>query len=178
MAVVGMIISALAAAYSAYSASQTQKAQAKQMKYNAEADKDAANKAAEQERLNRDAARRAEAKQLKHRRDAIIAAYAKSGVAMEGTPEAVLSEQAAADEEYIQNQERISIAKQKGIEYGAVRSMQEANMTAHALRSSAQNTLITGTASAIASAASSYATYKANNLQTSNVESNSWINKG
>jgi len=154
--IIGAIISAIGAGYSAYASSETSKAQAKQARYNAEADADAIEKRAEQERLNRDTQRRADARKLKRRRSLIEMGYVKSGVTMEGTPSAALSEQAAADEELMQNMERLSIMRGEGYDVAARNTLLRGRLASGAYRRSARTSLIAGALNTTASGLNSY----------------------
>lgn len=166
--VIGLIISAASAAYSARTQHVAAKAQAKQSKFNAEAEKYAAEQASLQEKYNRDAIRKEESQKLKKQRARIEAAYAKSGVGMEGTPEYALNEQAVMDEQYMQNQERISFNKQAGLDVSGIRAYQTGRLQASAYNYKARGALIGGTLSTAGAATQGYANYKANKANKAN----------
>lgn len=169
--IIGLIVSVISAGYGAYTSAETSKAAGKQADYDAQAEQDAANKAAEQEGLNRDTQRRAESRKLRQRRAIMEADFAGAGVAMTGTPEAVLSRQAAEDETYKQNMERISTAKGLGFDVDAQRAALRGRMESASHRYAAKTSIIGGAASTAGTGMMGWANLQANKKQSS------WTNK-
>jgi len=137
-------VGAAAAGYSAYSSYETGKASAKQVEVNAEAEAKQAAADVDQERLNRQSDQKAEAKQALRRRSAIEAAYAKSGVLIEGTPGQFLQEQAGIDELNIQQRTRASQALTAGMGVRAKNLSILGRAKSDALRSKAGSDLAGG----------------------------------
>lgn len=154
-AVLGLVlkyVAAAATAYQGYQSYETGKASAKQAEVNAEAGAEQAARDIEQERLNRQAGQKAEAKHARRRRAAIEAAYAKSGVLIEGTPGEFLQEQAGVDELNIQQRTKASEARVLGLGVRAKNIGIQGRATASGLRARGRGDLLGGVASGAAGA--------------------------
>ena len=160
--IIGLVLKYVAAAATAYqgvSSYQTSKASAKQAEYNAEADAERKSREAEQSRLNRQAGERQESKEAHRRRAAAEAAYAKSGVLIEGTPGEFLAEQAGIDEQNIQDRTRAAEARTLGIELSASDSLTQGRSLASGYRAKGTGDLIGGFSKSGGSALSATASW-------------------
>lgn len=164
------VVSALGAAYGAYTQYEAQQAQAKQQENMAEAAErnaqhaaEAAANKSEQERLNRESQRKEDRSQMARRRSIQEAMYAKSGILLDGTPSDYLVEQAGTDELNIQRADQASQMERTNILYQGNRQsgeyMNQSNslkFAAKISKSSAQNSLIGGVFGAASAGASTY----------------------
>jgi Tfp pilus assembly protein PilE len=142
--IAGIIASVASSAYSAYSQSQTAKAQADQAEKTAQHNAEVAKNEAEQERLNRSAQEREERRDMLRRRAAIEAAYAKSGVLLEGTPAQYLTEQATTDELNVQRGNQQSTQVRRALLQRSSLYLTEGSNMAGAFRTQARGALVGG----------------------------------
>ena len=170
-AIIYAVVMAITAAYTAYSQSEAQKAQADQAEAVAENESNRlefdaereVNKA-EQEKMNRQAAEKSERDSHLRRRALMESSYAKSGVMIEGTPSEFLVDQETTDELNVQRNNQVSEAKRMGFKVNADLLNSEAawatelgDSQASAYRSSAQSTLIGGALGAVSAGAGAFA---------------------
>lgn len=114
LAIAGIVMAA-GSVYTGASMYMTSRRQAKNAQQMAEYNRRVAQTRAEQERMNRLRNESRERRQTRRRRALMEAAYARSGVLLEGTPAYMLGEQAAVDELTISQKTQESEQKQQGL---------------------------------------------------------------
>lgn len=151
------IATAIGTAYQAYTQSEAQKSQAKVAEKNAEYAAEAAANKDEQEQLNRRSERKEQRHEQRKRRSVMEAAYAKSGVLLDGTPSNYLIAQTETDQLNVSRADQVSQTRRTNILYEGQLQANEYMNKANALKSAARSTLIGGAIKIAGSAFSSWA---------------------
>jgi len=126
---------------------------AKQAEYDAEYEAEVSSEQARQEKLNRAAKEKDERSQSARRRAAQRASYAKSGVLLEGSPLTMLSEQAAVDEQNIQQGNLESRQTRRNLRHGGAAALVSGKNRASAYRAQGTTNLLLSTSKMFAGAA-------------------------
>lgn len=152
----GIIISAVAAIYGAIQQSQAQEAAAKQSEYDAEFEAQQNAMLAEQERLDREAARKTQARVAQEEKQRRISMMVRAGGGVGVSALAELSRQASIDEINIQNANALSSQKRRAMGRSATNALIAGRARSGAFKSAARSTLVSGIGPAIGSVAEGY----------------------
>lgn len=139
------LIAAVSAIYGGVTQYQSGKAQAKQAEYNAEHEADVLENQAEQEKLNRRADEGQERKESRRRLASMEAAYAKSGVLIDGTPANYLNEQTETDELNIARGNQRSKQRGLGLKIAGQNSIIAGKVKSSGYKAKGEAALIGGT---------------------------------
>ena len=128
--------------YQGYTQYQTQKTQAKQAEINAQHAAEVGAQRAEAEKVRRETERGDQNESYRRRRAQQEASYARSGVLLDGTPSAYLTEQAETDELSVQRQDQASEQKRIGYLYQGLSQSVDYQNQADAYKYSSNASLI------------------------------------
>lgn len=155
-----MIVAAIGSAYQAHTQYETQKNQAKAEEDNAEYAAEAAANKDEQEKLDRREERKEQRKEQRRKHALMEAAYAKSGVLLDGTPSNYLVAQAETDQLNISRADQVSQTERRNILYQGQLQANEHMNRARAYESAARSTMIGG----VVASASSFSSWGGSGL--------------
>jgi hypothetical protein len=156
MSIVVGVITAIAAIASAAQQAQAQKQAAKQSEYDAEFEATQRRMDEEQERMNREQARKVEgrlAEDARRKRISMLTA-AGGGIGVSALQE--LSRQASIDELDIQNADLLSTQRRKGMRRSATNSLLAGKFRSSSLKARSRSTMASGVGRAAGSIGSSF----------------------
>ena len=142
---IGLIVTLITSATSAYMQHEEADAMQDQAEINAKRKKEAAEAAAEQERMTRQAEAREEAREAAQRQARMRAQIAKSGVEFDGTPSLLMEAQAGIDAQNIQQADQDSETRRRNMLAGARMAYSAGRARASAYGRRKRSTLISGT---------------------------------